>query len=181
MVKTYGEKAFIYGLHYDDTGEVHHIGRTKHLLRRMAEYRRNWYRDTRRYTVLEELAFGPLSMERETRWLLHALKHGWPIDNFDVFSERQRPALGLTGDESEPRAREIHKKEEMRTGVAHIEPLTASFETIFLNPILNQFMNTVDAHIVHWFIGQPLHEEEIFKSEEELQILQFLKEIYLYD
>jgi len=138
MVKTYGETAVIYGLQYDESFHCHHIGRTKHLKRRMAEYRRNWDREIASYSVLEEIPFGPLSMERESRWILHALKHGWPIDNFDRFPNEEK---------------EHHTKARIWREVANIEPLTCSFGVIA--PIIRRggFMNTCDMDIVHWFVS----------------------------
>ena len=139
IVKAFGETASIYGLHYDESGAVHHIGRTKHLQRRLAEYRRNWYREITTHDILQELPFGGLSMEYESRWMLHALKQGWPIDNFDVF-EPEGPSyekMQLT-------------KAELTSAVADLEPLIVPFETI--KPLLVRFSNTGDIPIVHWFL-----------------------------
>ncbi len=142
IIAAYGEKAFIYGLHYDESGQVHHIGRTKHLKRRMAVYRRNWHCTIHSYQVLEELPFGGLSMEYESRWMLHALKYGWYIDNFDLL---QGGDDGLSGK---------RQQEELTEVVAHFEPLTAPFPVI--EPLLRMFLNTGDARIVHWFIVQTM-------------------------
>ncbi len=110
----YGDYAVIYALHYDASNTVHHIGRTKHLTRRMAEYRRkNWYKPIHHYNVLEEVTPGGLSMERESRWMLHALKHGWPIDNFELLKTDED---GLGGQRIQA---------ELIQAVADIESLTA--------------------------------------------------------
>jgi hypothetical protein len=158
MVKEYGEVAVIYGLHYDESQAVHHIGRTKHLEKRMYEYRRDWHRAFHHYSVLEEVPFGALSMERETRWLLHALKHGWPIDNFDqhieerlISPDQPNTRGGIFRLIPEARARELQKKEMLLADIADFEPLTAPFEV--LEPLLQRFSNTSDAHIAHWFVG----------------------------
>jgi hypothetical protein len=137
--KAYGETASVYGLHYDETGAVHHIGRTKHLQRRMAEYRRNWYHEITMYHVFQELPFGGLSMEYESRWMLHALKRGWPIDNFDILEP------GGISYENAQRA-----KAELTSAVADLEPLIEPFETI--KPLIVRLSNTGDMHIVHWFL-----------------------------
>jgi hypothetical protein len=162
MVKAYGETAVIYALQYDDTFPYQHIGRTKHLKRRMADYRRNWYREVKAHHVLEVIPFGPLSMERESRWILHALKQGWPIDNFDMLAPDKAAQQSERADSGADRivlerlyenhAKELCKKEELTVSVADFEPLTAPFETI--EPLLKHFGNTIDAHIVHWFMEQ---------------------------
>lgn len=68
-------------LQYDDFFSYHHIGRTKALKRRLKEYRRDWYKPILCQHILEMVPFGALSLERKCRWMLHALKYGWPIDN----------------------------------------------------------------------------------------------------
>lgn len=138
MRNAYGESAVIYALHYDASGTVYHIGRTKHLTRRMAEYRRNWDKPIHHYSVLEDVTPGALSMERESRWMMHALKQGWPIDNFELF---QGGDDGLSG---------RHTQEELTLAVANFEPLTVPFEVI--EPLLRYFSNTPDARIVHWLV-----------------------------
>jgi hypothetical protein len=155
MVKTYGETAVIYALRYDVCETCHHIGRTKHLTRRMAEYRRNWDRPIHSHYVLEEVPFGPLSMERESRWILHALKEGWPIDNLNMFAFERIASRSSELHTPNERQREIqekeqHKKARLLTEVADLEPLTAPFEQIA--PIIRSgFMNTIDMFIAHWF------------------------------
>ncbi len=162
MIKAYGETATIYALQYDDTFLYHHIGRTKHFKKRMGQYRRNWYRDIQTPHVLEEVAFGPLSMERESRWILHALKHGWPIDNFHMFDpdklaqqETEHPLSPdvmplLSERRKEIHANQLQEEKELTAAAAEIEPLTAPFEEI--EPLLKYFQNTSDVHIVHWFL-----------------------------
>jgi hypothetical protein len=138
LVKAYGETAVVYALQYDDHFPVQHIGRTKHYTRRMAKYRRDWHTEIKDHFILEELAFGPLSMERESRWMMHALKCRWPIDNFDLLSGED----GLAGKRIKARLTEAVKS---------FEPLTAPFEVVL--PLLREnFMNTRDTHIVHWFV-----------------------------
>lgn len=58
IVKAYGETAVIYALQYDDQASCHHIGRTKHYMRRMAEYKRNWHRDIHHDFVLQQRLCG---------------------------------------------------------------------------------------------------------------------------
>lgn len=139
MVKTYGETAVIYVLQYDDHFPCQHIGRTKHYNRRMAEYKRNWDMEIKHHFILEEVAFGPLSMEREVRWMMHALKYRWPIDNFDRLRGGED---GLSGKRQQARLTEA---------VQSFEPLTAPYEIV--GPLLHgNFMNTTDADIVHWLV-----------------------------
>ena len=138
MVQTYGETAVIYALQYDDHFPCQHIGRTKHYKRRMQEYKSRWDREIKHHFILEEVPFGPLSMERESRWMLHALKHGWPIDNFELLTTGED---GLGGKRMQAKLTEV---------VQLFEPLTAPFEVI--EPLLSYFMNTCDARIVHWFV-----------------------------
>ena len=49
-------------------------------------------------------------------------------------------------------SKELHTKKELTAAVADFEPLTAPFEAI--EPLLKHFSNTLDARIVHWFMGQ---------------------------
>ncbi len=154
IVAAYGKTAYIYGLQYreDENAEktlwaqfknsffCHHIGRTKHLLRRMSEYRRGWYRQIKAHHVLEHVPFGGLSMERESRWMMHALKYGWPIDNFELLKIGEDQLGGR------------RQQEALTKAVAHFEPLTAPFEVI--EPLLGKFLNTGDARIVHWYLEQ---------------------------
>lgn len=156
MVAAYGETAYIYGLQYEEDSHIaqegslwekckntffcHHIGRTKHLARRMSEYRKKWHRTINAHHVLEELPFGPLSMERESRWMFHALKYQWPIDNFER-------TVGRDNQESS------RQQAKLTEAVQSFEPLTAPFETI--EPFLHiGNTGTGDAHIVHWFLQQ---------------------------
>lgn len=141
MVKVYGETAVIYALQYDENFPCQHIGRTKHYTRRMAEYRRDWYRDIQRHFLLQQLPFGPLSMEYESRWMLHALKHRWPIDNFEILKMGED---GLEGKRIQTELTEI---------VQTLEPLTAPFEVV--RPLIRKhFLNTGDADIVNWYCSQ---------------------------
>ncbi|GHO98498.1 hypothetical protein KSF_085460 [Reticulibacter mediterranei] len=144
MRNAYGESAVIYALHYDASDTVCHIGRTKHLTRRMAEYRRNWDKPIHHYSVLEDIIPGALSMERESRWMLHAFKYGWPIDNFELLQGGDDRLSGW------------HTQEKLTLAVADFEPLTAPFEVI--EPLLRYFSNTSDTRIVHWlmhcFVGE---------------------------
>ena len=155
MVKTYGETAVIYALRYDACETCHHIGRTKHLTRRMAEYRRNWDKPIHSYYILEEVPYGPLSMERESRWILYALKHGWPIDNFDMFTSERFASRSPEPHMPNERLREMEENEQLEkarllAAVANLEPLTAPFDQIA--PIIRSgFMNTCDMLIAHWF------------------------------
>lgn len=159
MTTAYGESAAIYALHYDASDTIHHIGRTKHLTRRISEYRRNWYRDIDHYSVLQEVTPGALSMEHESRWILHALKHGWPIDNFDMFTEKRHPTDQERNQDGETLVsrtdsciREQSQKAFLCAAIADLEPLTAPFEQI--DPLLSRFSNTGDARIAHWFQSQ---------------------------
>lgn len=142
MVNAYGETAVIYALQYDDYFPVQHIGRTKHYMRRMAEYRKkDWYKDIQHHFILQQLSFGPLSMEYESRWMMHALKHRWPIDNFELFMGGED---GLSGQRQQARLTEV---------VQSFEPLTAPFEVVA--PLIREnFMNTCDAEIVNWYCSQ---------------------------
>ena len=136
MKVAYGESAVIYVLHYDASSTICHIGRTKRLARRMAEYRRNWDKPIHHYSVLEDVTPGALSMERESRWMMHALKQGWPIDNFELL---QGGEDGLRGQ---------HTQKKVTLAVTNVDPLTAPFKVI--EPLLRSFSNTSDARIVHW-------------------------------
>lgn len=139
MVKAYSETAVIYALQYDDHFPCQHIGRTKHYSRRMAEYQRDWYMEIKHHFILEEVPFGPLSMEREARWMMHALKYQWPIDNFDLLKGGED---GLSGKRQQARLTEA---------VQSFEPLIAPYEIV--GPLLyGNFINTADADIVHWLV-----------------------------
>lgn len=138
MVKTYGAEASIYCIHYGDGEHHNHIGRTKNIGRRMSQYRAKLGDKFHHYHILEKLPFGPLSMERESLWMAHAIKHGWPIDNFLLmivdkdrlgFSQHQQKIAGM---------------------VQTIEPLTAPWSDT--KPIVQSFMGTLDAEIVRWFL-----------------------------
>jgi hypothetical protein len=135
MVKTYGETAVIYALQYDDHFPCQHIGRTKHYDRRMAEYKRNWHIEIKHHFILEELSFGPLAMEREARWILHALKHRWPIDNFELLKGIDRRGV----------------QARLTEAVQSVEPLTAPFETVLPLITGGGFLNVADVGIAHWF------------------------------
>ncbi len=154
MVKAYGETAVIYALQYDDSFPCQHIGRTKHYTRRMAEYKRkDWYKDIQSHFILQQLPFGPLSMEYESRWMMHALKYRWPIDNFDLLKGGED---GLSGQHTQARLIEA---------VQSFEPLTAPFEVV--GPLLREnFMNTCDAKIVNWYCSR--HERRAAHSEKEM-------------
>ena len=141
MVIAYGKTAEIYALQYDDLFPCQHIGRTKNYQRRMAEYQRDWYRDIQHHFILQQVSFGPLSMEYESRWMMHALKYGWPIDNFALFKGGDD---GLSG----------QRQQEQLTRAVHVfEPLTAPFEVV--GPLIREyFMNTCDTEIVNWYCSQ---------------------------
>jgi hypothetical protein len=153
MVKAYGETAVIYALMY--VGEFYlpnHIGRTKRLSRRMQDYKNYWYKEIAEWHVLEEVSFGPLSMERESRWILHAFKNAWPIDNFEIHIEPSHTHndSDITDEQlTERRISEQKYKDELTAGVANIEPLTAPYEVV--RPLIRSMLNTCDADIVHWF------------------------------
>jgi hypothetical protein len=138
MKNAYGDYATIYALHYDASDTVHHIGRTKRLARRMTEYRRRWDVPIHHRSVLEEVTPGGLSMERESRWMMHAIKYGWPIDNFNLLKGGED---GLGGQRAQAA---------LTKAVADIEPLTAPFEVI--EPLLCHFLGTLDARIVNWLV-----------------------------
>jgi hypothetical protein len=146
MVKAYGETAVIYALQYDDYFPCQHIGRTKHYNRRMAEYKHNWHREIKHHFILEEIPFGPLSMERESRWFLHALKNGWPIDNFELLKIGED---GLGGS---------RLQSQLVEAVQSFEPLIAPYEVA--RPLIKRMMNTIDTDIVHWFVEQLALREE---------------------
>lgn len=153
MVKAYGEKAVIYALQYDDPFPCRHIGRTKNYKQRMADYKRDWYKDIQHHFVLQHLSFGPLSMEYESRWMMHALKYGWPIDNFEVLRGGED---GLIGQRQQVRLTEA---------VQSFEPLTASFEVV--GPLIRKnFLNTRDTGIVNWYCLQ--EECTAYPSESEM-------------
>jgi hypothetical protein len=144
MVSAYGEAAVIYALQYDDYFPCQHIGRTKHYNRRMAEYKRNWYMEIKHHFILEEVPFGQLSMGRESRWMLHTLKHRWPIDNFELLK------LGEDGFGGK------RIQAQLTEAVQVFEPLTASFEVV--GPLIRKyFLNTCDTEIVNWYVHYELH------------------------
>lgn len=141
MVQTYGETAVIYALQYDEHFPCQHIGRTKHYARRMADYKHDWYKDIQRHFILQQVTFGPLSMEYESRWMMHALKYRWPIDNFDLLKGGED---GLSGQRQQARLTEA---------VQAFEPLTAPFEVV--GPLIRgNFLGTCDAEIVNWYCSQ---------------------------
>jgi hypothetical protein len=142
IVAAYGEQAVVYAIQDDAGFPLQHIGRTKHYTKRMATYCRRWERPILRTFVLQPLSFGGLSMEYESRWMLHALKYGWPIDNF------ARLEAGV--DESSP----IKGQEErLRALVAHIEPLTDPYAVV--GPLVERyFIGAADAAIVNWYCEQ---------------------------
>ena len=153
MVKAYGGEATIYALQYDERFPCQHIGRTKHYARRMAEYKRDWYRPIQRHFVLQQLPFGPLSMEYESRWILHALKYGWPIDNFEL---QKLGEDGLGGQ---------REQAELTEAVKAFEPLTAPFAVV--RPlVIHHFGNTSDAEIVNWFCQQ--YHAQVYPGEQEM-------------
>jgi hypothetical protein len=153
MVKAYGETAVIYALQYDEYFPCQHIGRTKHYERRMAEYKRDWYKDIQHHFILQQLSFGPLSMEYESRWMMHALKHHWPIDNFDRLKGGED---GLSGQRQQALLTEA---------VQAFEPLIAPYEIV--GPLLyGNFMNTCDTEIVNWYCSQ--HDRRAYPSEHEM-------------
>ncbi|MFL5624267.1 MAG: hypothetical protein ACJ788_01565 [Ktedonobacteraceae bacterium] len=153
MIAAYGNTAVIYALQYDDHFPCQHIGRTKNYERRMADYKRDWYRGILRHFILHQLAFGPLSMEYESRWMMHALKHRWPIDNFALFKSGED---GLSG---------MRQQARLTEAVQAFEPLTAPFEVV--GPLLREnFQNTSDAHIVNWYCSQ--YDRRAYPSEQEM-------------
>ena len=154
MVQTYGETAVIYALQYDEHFPCQHIGRTKNYTRRMADYKHDWYKDIQRHFILQQLSFGPLSMEYESRWMMHALKHRWPIDNFDLLKGGED---GLSGQRQQARLTEA---------VQAFEPLIAPFEVV--GPLIRgNFMNTCDIEIVNWYCSQ--HEHRAYPGENEME------------
>lgn len=141
MITTYGDMAVIYALQYDDHFPCQHIGRTKHYERRMADYKRDWYKDIQHHFILQQLTFGPLSMEYESRWMMHALKHHWPIDNFELLKGGED---GLSGKRQQAR---------LTGAVQAFEPLVASFEVV--GPLIQEnFLGSSDAEIVNWYCSR---------------------------
>lgn len=151
VVTTYGKEAVIYGLHYDDSEEVYHIGRTKRITSRIADYKKNWYREIRGYKILEHVSFGGLSVEREARWMLHALKYGWPIDNYDLLAPDKAASQSHIEAYIEGYMRDQQRKARLLAAAANMEPLTAPFEII--EPLLDNFVQAHDASIIHWVMG----------------------------
>jgi hypothetical protein len=79
-----------------------------------------------------------LTMEYESRWMMHALKCGWPIDNFELLKLGED---GLGG---------INRQAQLTEIVQGFDPLTAPFEVI--QPLLRKyFTNTADAAIANWY------------------------------
>ena len=156
MVKAYGETADIYALQYNDQFPCQHIGRTKHYTRRMAEYKRrsDWRGDVQRHFILQHLSFGPLSMEYESRWMLYALKCGWPIDNFKITNIGEESPNGWF---TPPELNEV---------LRGIDPLFAPFEKVQVL-IHTYFSNTGDTDIVHWYCSQ--QDQYTYPSEEEMR------------
>ena len=80
-------------------------------------------------------------MEYESRWMMHALKYGWPIDNFELLTGGED---GLSGQRQQVR---------LTKAAQLFEPLTAPFEVI--GPLIQEnFLNTRDAEIVNWYCSQ---------------------------
>lgn len=154
MVEAYGETAVIYALQYDDKFPCQHIGRTKQYARRMATYKLNWYRDIQRHFILQQLPFGPLSMEYESRWMLHALKHQWPIDNFEVLTIEEDCLEGR------------RKQAELAEAVQAFDPLIVPFERV-RSLIRKYFSNTGDTEIVNWYCS--LHYRHAYPGEDEMR------------
>jgi len=141
MISAYGETAVIYALQYDDHFPCQHIGRTMHYTRRMAEYKRDWHLKIQHHFILQQLSFGPLSMEYESRWMMHALKYQWAIDNFELLKGGED---GLSG---------RRQQAQLTEAVQAFEPLTAQFEVV--GPLIREyFLNTCDAEIVNWYCSQ---------------------------
>jgi hypothetical protein len=76
---------------------------------------------------------------REVRWMMHALKYRWPIDNIDRLRGGED---GLSGKRQQARLTEA---------VQSFEPLTAPYEIVG-RLLHGNFMNTTDADIVHWLV-----------------------------
>jgi hypothetical protein len=151
MIKAYGETAVIYALQYDDHFPCQHIGRTKLYTRRMAQYKRGWGKEIKHHFILQQL-FGPLSLEYESRWMMHALKHHWPIDNFELF----------TGENFDLGRRQQARLTE---AVQAFEPLTAPFEVV--GPLIQKnFQGTLDAEIVNWYCSR--YSPNAYPSENEM-------------
>ena len=131
----------IYALQYDEQFPCQHIGRTKNYTRRMADYKHDWHKDIKRHFVLQQLSFGPLSMEYESRWMMHALKYRWPIDNFELLKGGEDGKTGL------------RQQAYLTEAVQAFEPLTAPFEVV--GPLIRgYFLGTSDAEIVSWYCSQ---------------------------
>jgi hypothetical protein len=141
MLAAYGNTAVIYALQYDEQFPCQHIGRTKRYERRMAEYKQAWHKEIQRHFVLQQVTFGPLSMEYESRWMMHALKYGWPIDNFELLKGGED---GLSG---------MRQQARLIEAVQAFEPLTAPFEVVGAL-IREEFLGTTDAEIVNWYCSR---------------------------
>ena len=91
-------------------------------------------------------------MEYEARWIMHALKQGWPIDNFEKFMIDTQEKQEATPQEIEEI--ELHNqnwrniKADILKFVDTIDPLTTSFDA--LQPYLHHFPNSRDAGIVRY-------------------------------
>ncbi len=153
MTEAYGKTSVIYALQYDDTFPCQHIGRTKRYTRRMDEYKRNWHQDIRHHFVLQQLSFGPLSIEYEIRWMLYALKQGWTIDNFDLLEF------------GKDRRGEKHVQAKVTEAVQTLNPFTTSFEIV--RPLIRGFTNTIDAEIVNWYCTR--YHVHAYPKEEEIE------------
>lgn len=164
MVKAYGDTAVIYALQYDEQFPCQHIGRTKRYERRMAEYKQDWYKEIKRHFALQQLSFGPLSMEYESRWMMHALKCRWPIDNFELLKGGED---GLSG---------MRQQARLIEAVQAFEPLTAPFEVV--GPLIREdFIGTTDAEIVNWYCSR--YDRHVYPSEQELaQRIMLMERLY---
>lgn len=103
-------------------------------------------------------------MEYESRWMMYALKRGWPIDNFELLK------IGEDGQGG------IRHQAELAEIVRDIEPLTAPFEVI--QPLLHRFfLNTGDAAIANWYCSH--YARSAYPSEQEiLQRLALLERLH---
>lgn len=161
MVKAYGETGIIYAIQHDDTFLYQHIGRTKDLKQRLRGYKQKWPRAIKDVHILEEVPFGGLAIEREARWIFHAVKHGWPIDNFQMFSPERQALLAertfsyevpILENWPEAHRKEQAREEALRTALTDVEPLLAPFEVLASLLEMAGLSNTRDAHIGHWFV-----------------------------
>jgi len=126
----------------------------------LKHYNSKWSRAIKAYHIVEEVPFGGPTIDREARWLLHALKYGWPLDNFGMYGKEQRKYLKRPSafdlDATQQPLRDAFSEKmqaetaELMTALAAIEPLTAPFEVI--QPLFATLPNTGDAQIIHWFL-----------------------------